>query len=121
MVEDRKLEGSCAPCNEGTQARDWYAWLDLMPPSPDDLHVIGEVSVSNPGVDPILVTRTPQGINPRILLLDLLLCQRPGIWPQVLVWKQARFDKTGRVLRYDQVDIFCGDRVIASVTVEDVH
>ena len=121
MAEDKKPESSCVPCNEGTRTRDWYAWLNLMPPSPDDLHVTGEVYVPNPGVDPILVPREPQGINPRILLLELLLCQRPGIWPPVLVWKQVRYDKTGRILRYDQVDIFCGDRLIVSIPVEDIH
>jgi hypothetical protein len=92
-----------------------------MPPSPDDLHVLGEVYVPNPGVEPTLVMKEPQGINPRILLLDLILCQKPGMWPQVFVWKQVRYDKTGRVLRYDQVDVFCGSDIIASIPVEDIH
>lgn len=121
MAEDKRLEGGCLPYTEGTQTRDWYAWLDLMPPGPDELRVTGEVLVPNPGVDPILVPREPQGINPRILLMDLLLCQKPGVWPQVLVWTSVRYEKTGRILRYDQVDVFCDGGVIASIPVEDVH
>lgn len=112
----------CYPCNADTKSRDWYAWMDLMPPAPFDLHVVGEIEVANPGVTPLLVPKSPQGINPRILLLDLYLCQAPGNWPSVVVWKQARYDK---VLvgdqRYDQVQVFCGETVIADLKVEEVH
>jgi hypothetical protein len=89
-----------------------------MPPKPDDFHIVGEVQAPNPGVDPLLVPRTPQGINPRILLLDLVLVQRPGVWPQIVVWKQARYDKVN--VTYDQVQVFCGGVEIASVPVETV-
>jgi hypothetical protein len=65
------------------QTKDWYAWLNLMPPPPDDFHVIGDVLVSNPGVQAHLCVKEPQGINPGVLLLDLHLAQLPGMWPQV--------------------------------------
>ena len=120
MPEERK-EGQCLPCNAETKTRNWYAWLDLMPPTPDHLHVTGEVYVPNPGVEALLVPHEPQGINPRILMLDLLLCQKPGIWPQVLVWTRAKFERTGRGLRYDQVDILCNGNIIVSIPVEDIH
>ena len=121
MPEEKKAEGTCVPCTKDTKTKDWYAWLNLMPPTPDELYVSGEVYVSNPGIDPVLVFKEPQGINPRILLLDLLLCQRPGIWPPVFVWKQARYHKVGRTLRYDTVQIFCGGDIIATIPVEDIH
>ena len=60
-------------------ARDWYAWINRMPPKPDGLHVIGEVFANNAGVQAELRVREPQGINPDILLLDLHLVQRPGM------------------------------------------
>ena len=120
MAEER-LEGHCKPCNKETRTRHWYAWLDLTPPTPDHLRVTGEVFVANPGVEARLVPHEPQGINPRILMLDLLLCQKPGIWPQHFVWTRAKFKRTGRNLRYDQVDILCGDQIIASIPVEDVR
>jgi hypothetical protein len=121
MADEKKAEGSCLPCNKDTRTKDWYAWLNLMPPTPDELYVTGEVYVSNPGVDPLLVFKEPQGINPRILLLDLILCQKPGIWPPVLVWKKACYEKVGRTLRYDTVQIFCGSDTIATIPVEDIH
>lgn len=43
--------------------RDWYAWINLMPPKPDDFHVVGEVFVSNQGVQAQLCVKEPQGIN----------------------------------------------------------
>jgi hypothetical protein len=113
-------DGGCRPC-QGVETRDWYAWINLMPPPPDDFHVTGEVYVPNLGVDPILTPKVPQGINPQILLLDLTLVQQPGIWPQVLVWKQARYDKVPSSVRYTQVQIFCGDEVIADIPVADIQ
>ncbi len=111
--------GGILPC-EGLESRDWYAWLNKMPPPPDDFHVVGEVYVPNPGIVPILVPRVPQGINPAILLMDLVLTQLPGIWPQVFVWKTVRYDKVGRNFLYKQVQVFCGDEVIADIPVEVV-
>ena len=116
-MKEQKADGCVVPCSNA-DSRDWHAWINLMPPGPNQLHVIGEVQVPNPGVDPILVTKHPQGINPSILLLDLHLIQRPGIWPDVVVWKQARYDKIVHGAQYRQVQVFCGSKVIADIPVE---
>ena len=108
------------PC-EGVATRDWYAWNNKMPPKPDDFHIVGEVDVPNPGVDAELVPRVPQGTNPDILMLNLVLTQRPGIWPRVITPKQVRYDRVLVNSDYTEVHIFCGDEVIAEVPVEDVH
>lgn len=99
--------------------RDWYAWNNLMPPKPDDFHVRAEVQVPNPGVDVFLAYKTPQGINPKILLLDLVLVQRPGIWPQLVMWKPAHYDKVN--VTYEQVQVFYGSDEIANIPVVDVE
>lgn len=104
---------------KGVKTENWYAWNNLMPPKPDDFHVVGDIEVSNPGIDPMLVARVPQGINPRILLLNLNLVQQPGAWPRVFVTKQVRYNRVNTT--YDQVQVFCEDDVIADVNVEDVH
>ncbi|MHB9363552.1 hypothetical protein [Mesorhizobium sp. LNJC403B00] len=100
--------------------RNWYAWINTMPPKPDDLHVIGEVYVGNPGVEAFLVVREPQGINPKILLLDLHLVQRPGMWPQMMTWIQARYDSVIRPggQEYTGIEIFAESKVTAKITVE---
>ncbi|MBC3809862.1 hypothetical protein [Undibacterium aquatile] len=75
------------------QCRDWHAWLNTMPPKPDDFHVAGDVVVGNPGVEAIFTMREPQGINPTILILDLYLNQKPGNWPQVMTCAPAKFSR----------------------------
>lgn len=115
----KQVEGMCLSC-KGVETQDWYAWNDLMPPQPDFFHITGEVNVPNPGVTPSLAPAVPQGINPAILLLDLYLVQQPGVWPQVFVWKPARFDK--KILRgYTHVEVRCDGKTIATVEVQDIH
>ena len=55
------------------ETKNWSTWINLMPPKPDDFHVVGEVFVANPGIETLLCVKEPQGINPNILLLDLHL------------------------------------------------
>jgi plastocyanin len=97
---------------------NWFAWNNLMPPGPPSFHIVGEVQVPNPGVDVLLTERVPQGINPQIILLDLHLVQRPGIWPQHVVNKQAHFEKLRA--KYSEATVFMGTSVIADVPVVDI-
>jgi hypothetical protein len=96
---------------------NWYAWLNKMPPPPDDFHVTGDVEVGNPGVQAQLTMRVPQGINPAILLLDLHLVQQPGLWPQVVTTVMARFDRilSPSATRYTSVEIFIDGKSIATI------
>jgi hypothetical protein len=72
---------------------DWYAWLDRMPVGPGAFHVTGVVYLPSPGYEAMLVRAVPQGINPRELILDLKLTERPGIWPQVITPTSVRLDE----------------------------
>ena len=119
-MKEEKFEASCVPC-DGVESRDWYAWINLMLPQPNEFHFVGEVYVSNPGVEPFLTSKEPQGINPEILLLDLYLFQKPGVWPQVLVWKPVRYDKVAPGTIYTQVQVFCRDKIIADKKVEEIQ
>jgi hypothetical protein len=65
------------PC-EATETRDWYAWIGLMPPRTVRAECDRRRSRANPGVTPLLIPKQPQGINPRILLMDLYLRQEPA-------------------------------------------
>jgi len=99
------------------KSKDWYAWLNTMPPKPDDFHVVGDVEVANPGVEAFLVRRSPQGIVAEALILDLHLAQRPGNWIQQISWTQARFDQviTPGSPNYKTVEIFYGGERIAFI------
>ena len=105
------------------ESKDWYAWINFMPPIPDDFHIVGEVEVPNPGVEVLLVPRVPQGINPHILMMDLHLVQKPGAWPQVMTWVQCRYDRIlgpGSV-KYTDAEVWCDGQRIASMKVDEVH
>jgi hypothetical protein len=99
----------------------WTAWIDRMPPPPDTLHVRGLVTVPNPGVDVFLYRKEPQGINPAILILDLVLVQRPGIWPQVLVTKPVTYEEVGRGLSFTEVSVTSEGTQVASIPVDIVQ
>lgn len=107
-----------AACTAGDEAesRDWYAWNNKMPPGPARLIVTGIVTVSNPGVEPMLAIANPPGINPAHLLLNLYLCQKPGIWPQIVVDKPVRFEQHSNPL-LTHVDIAGGP----SIEIFDAH
>ncbi len=119
MSKEQVQYETVSPCQDRT-TRDWYAWINKIPPKPDDFHVVGEIEVPNPGVFAVLTKKVPQGINPKILLLDLLLIQKPGIWPQVITSIQVRFDAivTGNV--YEEVNIFCAGDDLVRIPVEEV-
>jgi heat shock protein HslJ len=120
IASERARVGGEPVCCEGVETRDWYAWNNKMPPKPDDFHIVGEVYVSNPGVEVSLFPRVPQGINRRILLIELHLRQLPGIWPRVLTWKQVKFDKIMVDSNYESVEVFCGSEAVAEIAVEDI-
>lgn len=105
------------------ETRNWYAWINTMPPPPDDFHVVGEVYVGNPGVQVEFHPRQPPGINPSILLLDLHLVQRPGMWRQQMTWIQGRYDKVlvPEGQRYIEVEVFYDGESIARLDVDLVE
>lgn len=95
----------------------------LNAPKTDDFHVTGDVLVGNPGIEAHLTEKGPQGINPDILLLDLHLAQKPGMWPQVMTWVQARYDRvlSPESQRYSKVEVLLNGEPIAKMDVDEVH
>ncbi len=67
------------------------------------LLVSGTVTVPNPGYDVALRFASPQGINPRELILDLKLTRRDGIWPQVVTRVPVSYRQAGASGLYDSV------------------
>jgi hypothetical protein len=70
---------------------DWACWVE-MGPSGSVLHVTGVVFTSTPGYSVSLQLTSPQGINPRELLLDLTVKHQPGPAPEVIVPHAVRFE-----------------------------
>lgn len=61
----------------------WTAWISSMPPWPRSLHVVGFLTVPNPGVRASLRRAVPPGINPKILILEVVFEQSSGASPQI--------------------------------------
>jgi len=89
VSDNEQLTGGALESRE-VESKDWYAWHDHTLQPLRFLNTQGWIYVANPGVEPVLILAEPQGINDRIVLLDLLLKQEPGFWAQVFVWKQAK-------------------------------
>ena len=102
--------------------RNWSAWIDLQPPGPPALHVIGEVEVSASNKRPVLREASPQGINPEILLLDLSIQDTGGIGTPAFEYKEVRFDKSPvRARQYSTVQIRWEGNDIESVNVGETQ
>jgi hypothetical protein len=105
-IEPRPGQLDCGPDPSSPilDTSDWFAWVDRMPgPQPPTLFVTGNVTVPTPGYAVRLEVASPQGINPRVLILDLKVEALPGVWPQVVATKQARFELSPYKDTYDSV------------------
>lgn len=107
MLHDTIVGSASARVDGGTssgptpiQTSDWYAWLDRLPPGPGSFHVTGTVIAPHPGYTARLVRAVPQGIHPADLLLDLVVDELPGFWPQVVTQIDVRYDEAPLAVAY---------------------
>jgi len=83
---------------------DWSATLFFDPDGPDKLEVNGQCTFPTPGYKVHLQRKEPQGINPKILLLEKNVTPPTGIEPQQVVTVPVCYVEHTTV-RYDEVDI----------------
>lgn len=104
------------------EKRKWAAWVNAMPSKPAELHVVGEVEFPHPGWHGYLRERVPQGINPTILMLDLVLVEQPGIWPEVMTWRAVGFHKAvAKPDQYAAIDVQFDGKKFEYLDVTIVH
>jgi hypothetical protein len=106
--------------NPSPNTRNWKAWQDLQPIGKPKLVVIGQVETSNSNQTPHLNEHVPQGINPKILLLDLTISSS-GMGSTVMGWRDVRFEKEIVKDQYSSVEILWDGQCVARQDVEDVH
>jgi len=94
-------------------ADDWTAVLDKTPPDKPRLRVQGTADCSTTGYTKVrLEEQKPQGINERVLLLELKWTAPEGVVGQMITPHQLRYQKTGSP-EYDEVEIVnCGNKRI---------
>jgi hypothetical protein len=101
---------------------DWAAWVNLMPPRPTPggtLHVTGDVDTHSADMA-YLEKKIPQGINPKILLLDLKIVAgtAPAKNPQKVHYNEGLQQKD----QYTSVEIYYeGERVAMIDEIKEVH
>lgn len=69
------------------------------------LTVTGYVEVGASNEEPVLTEAVPQGINPKILILELGTTTTGSEGATVLTWKDAKFAKPVEEGEYTRVDI----------------
>ncbi len=106
---------------------DWAAWINAMPgPGQGEekpFYVTGRVQLPTPGYSVALRPTTPQGFNPQILMLDLVI-EPPApdqMLAQVLTWYDVRYEAAVGADPYMQVSILHGGEIIAGAAVETAH
>jgi len=94
--------GSQAPGDELAPG-EWHAWQNLMSGA-RTLHVKGRVVLPTPAHTARLVEAHPQGINPRILLLELEVTAADGPHTEPIAVKEVTFEKKAEGL-YEGVHV----------------
>jgi hypothetical protein len=84
------------------------AVANLQPPGPHHLHVRARIEVPTPGYRAHLKKAVPQGTNPTILILDVVLTKLPGIWPQHVTEIDANYDDNHYTGDFKQVTVRYG-------------
>jgi len=102
-------------------SRKWTARIDLMPVKPPTLHVLGEVETSAANHVPKLTEASPQGINEKILILDLDIVDTGGIGTQDFQYRDARFDKPVERAQYTHVEIRFHGSFVVVIEVTETH
>jgi hypothetical protein len=83
---------------------EWQAWVDRQPPGPATLHVVGECEFPSGGFTVGLSKHTPQGFNPRDLLLDKTVTPPDGPATTVITKVEVRYSEETET-GYDTVSI----------------
>jgi hypothetical protein len=99
--------------------RDWEA-LEMtdMIGQHGQITVTGEVELTETGTTAELREHTPSGINPKILLLDLVIHRQGGIHGHIAWFEKLTFKKKSSGHAYDEVDILYAGEIVQRVKVE---
>ena len=91
-----------------------------MPPAPFSLRVHSRIEAPTPAFTAFLQKAVPQGINPAILILDVVLVQKPGTVIQVVTEIDADYEDKNYKGKHTQATVRYGDES-KTVDVQIVH
>lgn len=112
------VTGGLANAQEEKTEDKWRAWA-VTAGDQTRLVVEGIYSQGGPGLVVLVKDAVPQGINPKILLLELKTATLPGVWPAILQPVPAWYIKTPyKKNQYQSVQIRYPDG--SAVTIEKI-
>jgi hypothetical protein len=97
--------------------RDTFkAWIDRAPGGPPKLVMVGDVRVPTDGWQARLTKRSPQGINPKILILDVDAERPAGAAQEEITTIPLRYEESPPQDEYGQVMIAtCRGEIVVSI------
>ena len=87
-----------------SNCRDWSASHDHMPPGPKRLFVTGQCEFPTAGYSVELRPAEPQGINPKIYILEKIVHRPTGPAADVITTVEVRYEEKTDT-EYDQIQI----------------
>lgn len=102
-------------------SRKWSARIDLMPVNPPTLRVFGQVETSASNNLPKLTEAVPQGINEKMLILDLDIVNTGGNGTQAFGYRDTSFDKRVERGQYTHVEIRFHGSLVVLLEVTETH
>ena len=103
-------------CND-EKSGDWKAVLNLMPPQ-KHLTVTGSMMYGDPSGNPTLQKKVPQGINPKILMLEVVPPTDAKGNKKVDLKYEEDFQTEDQ---HTSVEVFYKNERIADIKIEKVH
>lgn len=104
-----------------SELKDFHAFHNTMPPGPHSLYVIGTVVVSSLGYTVQLTEAASPGVNPTILLLELLVRKPASEAAAQIQEHQVRWDHPGPYAGgYAEVHILCGSNIVQKLAIKVV-
>lgn len=103
-AQQKKAKAATGRASTAGDTTNWSAVQNRQPPGPWNLRVDGDPKMPTPQHKPVLTKAVPQGINPRILILELNATPPTGSAPQVVTRVPVRFEERSKQ-EYDSVEI----------------
>lgn len=100
------------------QSREWNAWTVPTESGSVVLHVSGLVETTATNHMPEIPEASPQGVEPDILLLDLVIVPVGQNGEAKTTFRKAQFSKTTVQGRYGTVHVRSRGAIIAQIAVE---
>lgn len=100
----------------------WASTCNKKLPNPDEFQVHGTVELPTPLWTAKLTPTIPQGLNPEILMLDIVLSHKDGpvVGPQVIVQQPVQYARTMNDCPYNQVQVFYKKQLVADIPVKEL-